>query len=76
MIFDRESLFGYIFKFQALIQRKFNDRTIVFVRTKLDCHRLCMLLNLLDIKAAELHGGLTQTQVNRNFFKFKILINY
>lgn len=55
----------------ALIQRKFNDRVIVFVRTKLDCHRICLLLNLLDIKAAELHGGLTQTQVNffNQYFK-------
>ena len=47
----------------ALIERKFNDRVIVFVRTKSDCHRICLLLTLFSIKAAELHGGLTQTQV-------------
>jgi ATP-dependent RNA helicase DDX27 len=46
----------------SLITRKFNERVIVFVKTKLDCHRLCLLLNLVDINAAELHGGLTQTQ--------------
>ena len=54
----------------ALIQRKFNDRVIVFVKTKNDCHRLCLLLNLLDIKASELHGGLTQNQVENLQQKF------
>ena len=52
---------------KALIQRKFNDRVIVFVKTKSDCHRICILLNLIGIKASELHGGLTQTQVIINF---------
>ena len=56
-----------IIKLSALIERKFNDRVIVFVRTKSDCHRICLLLTLFGIKAAELHGGLTQTQVFKIF---------
>lgn len=55
----------------ALIQRKFNDRVIVFVRTKSDCHRICLLLNLFGIKASELHGGLTQTQRIEKLNEFK-----
>lgn len=56
----------------ALIQRKFNDRVIVFVKTKNDCHRLTILLNLFEIKASELHGGLTQTQRLDKLEAFKI----
>jgi hypothetical protein len=62
----------------ALIQRKFNDRVIVFVRTKSDCHRICMLLNLFGVKASELHGGLTQTQVSICYsfvFIYRLLTN-
>jgi len=55
----------------SLITRKFQDRVIVFVKTKIDCHRLCMLLNMLDIQAAELHGGLSQTQRLEKLNEFK-----
>jgi superfamily II DNA/RNA helicase len=50
-------------KSKALITRKFNDRVIVFTRTKIDCHRLCLFLKCLKLKVDELHGGLTQVQV-------------
>lgn len=56
-----------------MIDRKFNDRVIVFVRTKSDCHRICMLLNMLGIKASELHGGLTQNQVYSYFLSNPLL---
>lgn len=55
----------------ALVQRKFNDKCIVFVRTKSDCHRICLLLNLLDIQAGELHGSLSQTQRLEKLNEFK-----
>ena len=55
----------------ALVQRKFNDKCIVFVRTKSDCHKICLLLNLLDIKAGELHGSLSQTQRLEKLNEFK-----
>jgi superfamily II DNA/RNA helicase len=49
---------------------------IVFVKTKLDCHRLCLLLRLFDIEAGELHGGLTQVQVNSNKHSYIVLKLY
>jgi ATP-dependent RNA helicase DDX27 len=46
----------------ALCKRTFTSRTIVFCRTKLDAHRLLVLFGLCGLRAAELHGNLTQTQ--------------
>nr|CAD2150923.1 unnamed protein product [Meloidogyne enterolobii] len=46
----------------ALVARNFSERTIIFVRTKHECERLCILLALMGLKTGQLHGGLNQVQ--------------
>ena len=45
----------------ALVTRTFTKRVIIFSRTKQQAHRLKIILGLSGIRAAELHGDLTQT---------------
>ena len=47
----------------ALLCRSFPERTLVFIPTKVQVHRLFVVLKLLKMKAAELHGNLSQLQV-------------
>eukprot|EP00850_Spirogloea_muscicola_P009958 SM000057S18388 [mRNA] locus=s57:291437:296607:+ [translate_table: standard] len=44
----------------ALCARSFTHRTIVFCGTKVEAHRLKLIFGLAGLKAAELHGNLTQ----------------
>jgi ATP-dependent RNA helicase DDX27 len=46
----------------ALLTRTYAKRTIVFVGSKRAAHRLCIVLGLMQLRAAELHGNLTQAQ--------------
>ncbi|VDM32126.1 unnamed protein product [Hydatigera taeniaeformis] len=46
----------------ALLVRSFPYRTIVFLPTKKDCHRIHILLGLMGVKCAELHGDMNQAQ--------------
>lgn len=46
----------------ALVCRTFREHCMVFVQTKKQAHRLHILLGLLGLKVAELHGNLTQPQ--------------
>ncbi|KAL5111668.1 putative ATP-dependent RNA helicase DDX27 [Taenia crassiceps] len=46
----------------ALLVRSFPHRTIVFLPTKKDCHRIHILLGLMGVKCAELHGDMNQAQ--------------
>ncbi|CAD8116336.1 unnamed protein product [Paramecium sonneborni] len=55
----------------ALLQKKFTDKTIIFVRTKHDCHRLSIILGLLNLSSCELHGNLTQQQRIQAYEDFK-----
>lgn len=45
-----------------LCQTTYTERTIIFFRQKALAHRIRVLFSLLDLKAAELHGSMTQEQ--------------
>ncbi|KAI4468258.1 atp-dependent rna helicase rhle-related [Holotrichia oblita] len=62
---DRESILC------ALVCRTFKNRCIIFVQTKKQAHRIHILLGLLGIRIAELHGNLTQPQRLDALQKFK-----
>ncbi|XP_022900577.2 probable ATP-dependent RNA helicase DDX27 [Onthophagus taurus] len=62
---DREPILS------ALVCRTFRTKTIIFVQTKKQAHRLHILLGLLSVKVAELHGNLTQPQRLDALEKFK-----
>lgn len=55
----------------ALVCRTFRDHCIVFVQTKKQAHRLHIMLGLLGVKVAELHGNLTQPQRLDTLQRFK-----
>lgn len=55
----------------ALVCRTFREHTIIFVQTKKQAHRVHILLGLLGIKVAELHGNLSQPQRLEALEKFK-----
>ncbi|CAH8495774.1 unnamed protein product [Heterobilharzia americana] len=46
----------------ALLMRYFRQRTIVFLPTKKDCHKMHIMLGLLGLSCTELHGNMTQAQ--------------
>ncbi|XP_043712641.1 DEAD-box ATP-dependent RNA helicase 28 [Telopea speciosissima] len=46
----------------ALCSKTFTSKVIIFSGTKLAAHRLKILFGLVGLKAAELHGNLTQVQ--------------
>lgn len=53
---EREALLA------TLVVRSFHVKTICFFETKHEAHRFCALLKLMNIKACELHGDITQVQ--------------
>merc|ERR1712178_344796 len=55
----------------SLVQRNFSMHTLVFVRTKTHCHRLNILLGLLDIRSGELHGDMKQKDRLDSLRRFK-----
>lgn len=62
---DREPILA------ALVCRTFRDHCMIFVQTKKQAHRLHILLGLLGVSVAELHGNLTQPQRLEALQKFK-----
>merc|ERR1712071_130536 len=55
----------------ALVQRNFSMHSLVFVRTKLHAHRMNILLRLLDLRSAELHGDMKQKDRLNSLREFK-----
>ena len=55
----------------ALLCRSFKGRTIVFFETKKDAHHFNAIINLLGIKAVELHGDLPQVMRDLALQKFR-----
>jgi len=45
-----------------LVKNTYTTRTIIFFRQKKDAHRIRIIFALLGLKAAELHGSMTQDQ--------------
>ena len=54
----------------SLISRHFTTETIIFTEKKAEAHKLHVILGLLGIKSAELHGNLNQTQRLRALDRF------
>eukprot|EP00177_Eucheuma_denticulatum_P001158 GFKZ01002087.1.p1 GENE.GFKZ01002087.1~~GFKZ01002087.1.p1 ORF type:complete len:712 (+),score=115.76 GFKZ01002087.1:90-2138(+) len=46
----------------SLVTRTFKTRTIIFFRQKVTAHRFKIMFGLTKLRAAELHGNLTQAQ--------------
>ncbi|CAD8212040.1 unnamed protein product [Paramecium octaurelia] len=55
----------------TLLKTKFKEKTIIFVKTKHDCHRLAIVLGFLDMSSCELHGNLSQQQRIQAYEDFK-----
>ena len=62
---DREALLA------ALVCRTFRDHTMIFIQTKVQCHRLHIMLGLLGVRVGELHGNMSQPQRLDTLQKFK-----
>lgn len=46
----------------SLVKRSFKSKTIIFLQSKIQCHRMSIIFGLAQLKAAELQGNMTQTQ--------------
>ncbi|KAI0982932.1 hypothetical protein GJ496_001850 [Pomphorhynchus laevis] len=55
----------------ALLIRVCPKNTIIFARTKIQCHRIFILLGLLDLKSEELHGSVPQAKRVLTMQQFK-----
>jgi len=55
----------------ALCRRSFKSKAIIFFREKKQAHRIAILFGFCGLKAAELHGNLTQLQRLESLEKFR-----
>ncbi|ELR20123.1 DEAD/DEAH box helicase domain containing protein [Acanthamoeba castellanii str. Neff] len=63
--FDRDAML------LALCTRSFKKRVLIFFRAKKEAHRLKVIFGLAGLKAAELHGNLSQNQRLEALEKFR-----
>mmetsp|Transcript_41049 Transcript_41049/g.47221 ORF Transcript_41049/g.47221 Transcript_41049/m.47221 type:complete len:351 (+) Transcript_41049:860-1912(+) len=55
----------------SLVFKIFTKKTIIFMNKKSECHRLYVLFTLFGLKAAEVHGNLSQKQRMESVEKFQ-----
>lgn len=55
-----------------LCQEIYTSRVIIFFRQKKEAHRVRIIFGLLGLKAAELHGSMSQEQVRQQSWSVKI----
>ncbi|KRX05223.1 P-loop containing nucleoside triphosphate hydrolase [Pseudocohnilembus persalinus] len=55
----------------ALCTKFYKDQTLIFFRTKRECHKMAIILGLMGIKVCELHGNMNQSQRIESFEDFK-----
>lgn len=61
---------GYL---MYLCQNIYTDRAIIFFRQKKEAHRVRIIFGLCGIKAAELHGSMSQEQVSLIFHPYILI---
>ena len=54
----------------AMCSRTYTSETLVFFKSKAAAHNMKIVFGLLGLKAAELHGNLTQPQVHFRFLVY------
>lgn len=69
--FNLITILIFTWEFLALVTRTFTDHTIVFIRTKKECEHLSVVLGLLGVRSAALHGGLNQAKRVQALADFK-----
>lgn len=55
----------------SLVLKTFNKKTIIFLNKKSECHRLFVLFTLFGLRAAEVHGNLSQKQRMESVERFQ-----
>ncbi|KAL8591704.1 hypothetical protein ACOMHN_061796 [Nucella lapillus] len=65
---DREAIVA------ALVSRTFFDKCMVFLQTKVQAHRMHIILGLLGVNCGELHGNLSQAQTKVQAHRMHIIL--
>ncbi|CAI2386644.1 unnamed protein product [Moneuplotes crassus] len=55
----------------SLVMKTYTKKTIIFVNTKTQCHRMYVLFTFFGLKVAEVHGNLSQKQRMESVEKFQ-----
>ncbi|EGR33819.1 hypothetical protein IMG5_036350 [Ichthyophthirius multifiliis] len=55
----------------AVAAKFYKDKTVIFFKTKKQCHRMAIIFGLFKLSVCELHGNMTQNQRIQAFTDFK-----